>query len=76
MVQALAVVHNFIIIYDPRDGVAEEEDLEQWPEVIMPSWGDLRHAINRQERLAAADRRDEIANTMWDGYMRYRDNLE
>ena len=73
LVSALAVIHNFIRIYDPADTL--DDDIENSPEEA-PSReecerSNLRErAINNEERDRASERREAIALAMWQDYQR------
>jgi hypothetical protein len=69
LVSALAVVHNFICIHDPRDVDPTETD------IIEDQGSQIQGAIRgREERVAAdergraAEHRDRIAHAMWRDY--------
>ena len=66
---ALAAIHNFICDIDPIDinDFTEAENMQ-------PGWrsGDLADALpHRAERERANNRRDDIANAMWDQYQQH-----
>lgn len=61
------MVHNFIRIHDPLDG----NDDEDWPEILPATRSDLHGQVSRRERTDASDRRDRIAQDMWDDYLQY-----
>lgn len=74
IVQALCVVHNFIRIHDPLESM--DIDIEE-DESVGSSGGlndesDLGGTVSRQEREAACDLRDQIAEAMWEGYQAYK----
>lgn len=67
LVSALAVVHNFIRIHDPEDiPEDEEEDRQGRGDDVGTLQG---HAV-QDDRGRATQRRDAIAQAMWDDYER------
>ncbi|KAH9012948.1 hypothetical protein EDB83DRAFT_2233525, partial [Lactarius deliciosus] len=64
LVSALAVLHNFIHIYDPNDVTYDAEDRQA--NTDEPERG----AVARDEQRRANDRRERIAKCMWDDYVR------
>jgi hypothetical protein len=68
IVQGLAVIHNFIRIFDPQDILEETDDLNTHP--ISFDSNELGKNITQSERTRASDRRDAIAEAMWAGYQR------
>jgi hypothetical protein len=62
---ALAVIHNFIMIYDPSDDDFVEDDGNQVQGEIRRT---EEHVISQEERGRAAERREQIAQAMWRNY--------
>lgn len=70
---ALAAIHNFIRDHDPYD--LHEEEAEK----IQPGqqYGNLANDFPDQaERSRANDRREGIANDMWEQYRRQDDEMD
>jgi hypothetical protein len=68
IVLALAVLHNFISIYDPEDPLFDGEDVIQGDAddpVSDRQQGAITLEGPEQGRLGAAARRDSIAKAMW-----------
>ena len=74
VIPACLVIHNFICIYDPTDDIilegSELEDCTSDEE--NQNVGDLGGAAARAETRRADQRRDEIADKMWEDYCRQR----
>ena len=76
---ALAALHNFIRQYDPQeiqmyDDELRDEPLELQMALHPESAGELRTvSVTPNERRQANERRDKIADDMWE---QYRDYLE
>jgi hypothetical protein len=73
---ALAVLHNFIRIFDPDDLAEEEEDLgniedftNNLPPEIPITPENLGRHISPAERVRAGEKRDAIAKAMWVDYI-------
>jgi hypothetical protein len=71
LVSALAVVHNFIQMYDPD--MDEEDDIDNEDTDSEDGNGDTTEAqgnkhIPKDDRGRAAERRDQIAQAMWRKY--------
>lgn len=69
LVQALAVVHNIIRIYDPQDDLRDQiigadDHVNEASEDV----GKLGKEMSSAERNAAEVFRDNIASDMWDSY--------
>lgn len=62
----MAVVHNFIRIYDPADVIDGDDD--SYGDTGGPRQGN----VGREERQRANDRREKIAREMWDDYVHTR----
>lgn len=69
LVQALAVVHNVIRIYDPEDLPDEDEDRNGHFRQDTDSYGTLGLALTNAERRDAESLRDGIASKMWSQYL-------
>ncbi len=71
---ALAELHNFIREYDPKD-IRMYEDVEPLNFLMAAhpeSVGELGAGpMTPDERNRANERRDKIANDMWEQYQRY-----
>jgi hypothetical protein len=65
IVSALAVLHNFIRIYDPDDLL---DDTSNNDEDELDIHGRLQNQVTAEERGRAVVRRDEIAKAMWADY--------
>ena len=63
---ALAVVHNFICVFDPDDLPAGNEQ----EEIRASSFGTLSEGTLRAEVQRANEKRDVIAKAMWEDYKR------
>jgi hypothetical protein len=84
IVSAVAMVHNFICIHDPKDNESVEARIERaaQKEGHQPERPERPERQERPEHVAPADeraratkRRDQIARAMWRDY-RVRDDEE
>jgi hypothetical protein len=65
---ALAALHNFIMEHDPFDLSEYMETADPAPGIV-PDFGMLSEQLpDRSEKSRAEQRRDEIAQQMWDDY--------
>jgi hypothetical protein len=66
----LAVVHNFIRIYDPEDfaDYEDDEDEDEPPEEGNDGFGALQRGVTAAEKTRAEAKREEIALAMWADY--------
>jgi hypothetical protein len=67
IVSAVAVVHNFIRTYDPKDTIFIEENVDKGQR-DAPKKDPGENMAYKDERGRAAERRDEIARAMWRKY--------
>ncbi|KAH9175876.1 hypothetical protein EDB89DRAFT_1847070, partial [Lactarius sanguifluus] len=63
LVGALAVLHNFIRIHNPTDIIYGDDDPQEDED------GPRQGNIGRQERQRVDNRRERIAQEMWDDYV-------
>lgn len=66
-VPALCALHNFIRLHDPKD--IPKNVQSDFPQA--PGTEDFGHSITHAEKRRANDRRDRIAQAMWDSYQNY-----
>jgi len=82
LILAFTVIFNFIHIYDPQDPDCEF-DPKKWKEQDFDmatgltsedrgDEGDLSGQVGVAERRAADERREEIAQAMWESYQAYQ----
>lgn len=71
---ALAAIHNFIRIHDSQD-VQDFEDEVYGPQSSIHLGQLATSLVTPAERERAADRRDEIAQQMWDDYLEYLETM-
>ncbi|KAH9910650.1 uncharacterized protein BXZ73DRAFT_57946 [Epithele typhae] len=70
LIHALCVLHNFIRIHDPEDlDDMVHAELDRVPN--PPELSDLGTRLARAEQKRASDRRERIAQAMWDSYQAY-----
>ena len=67
LISALAVIHNFIRIYDPDDLPEDFDGIDNDDENVEPC-GWLQTHVTAEERGWAVARRDTIAKAMWRDY--------
>jgi hypothetical protein len=70
IIYALAALHNFIRLHDPEEIEHLLKDPRLQDEIAASSLGDLSDQVpTRADRQEAMQRRDEIAQQMWDDYL-------
>ncbi|THU75894.1 hypothetical protein K435DRAFT_621443, partial [Dendrothele bispora CBS 962.96] len=70
---AIAVLHNIILVYDPPEGPAQLPDVR---DLLAPNdKGDVvpSAGISNAESACALERRDKIAEEMWQDYIQELD---
>lgn len=72
---ALAAIHNFIRIHDTED-IHDFDDEICDPHPSARTGQLATSLVSPAERERAADRRDEIAQQMWDDYLEYLERMD
>ncbi|TEB22135.1 hypothetical protein FA13DRAFT_1602848, partial [Coprinellus micaceus] len=69
LIPALCALHNYILAHDPNDNaIGHWEDDDDIPDVVDTV---VQGSITEEERTRAGQRRDELAQQMWDDYLEY-----
>lgn len=69
IVTALCVLHNFIRVHNPDEDLGQLDEVERRSPSRVAS--DFGGTVSPQEKARAKDKRDRIANAMWQDYQDY-----